>query len=273
MTNSQDTWTEADSQLYQRLAPVAVPARAEQIATLLTLLPFKPDESFQAVEVGCGEGLLSFALLDCFPQAQVTALDGSAAMRTQAGKRLQPFGDRVTIRPFDLAAPDWLPAVDGSDAILSSLCLHHLKGPQKRALFKALFQRLSSRGTLLIADLIAPQRDEARELFAAGWDRLAQAQSIAATGSTELFELFVNTEWNYYHFDDPVDTPSPLFDQLTWLKETGFAAVDCFWLQAGHAIYGGYKDGARPGGTSLAQARLSAEKALSTIVRPPTADH
>jgi hypothetical protein len=28
---------------------------------------------------------------------------------------------------------------------------------------------------------------------------------------------------------------------LTWLSEAGFAVVDCFWLQAGHAIYGGYK--------------------------------
>jgi hypothetical protein len=29
--------------------------------------------------------------------------------------------------------------------------------------------------------------------------------------------------------------------RLECLKEAGFAIVDCFWLQAGHAIFGGYK--------------------------------
>jgi hypothetical protein len=116
----------------------------------------------------------------------------------------------------------------------------------------------------LIADLVEPQRPEARQLFAAAWDRLAQAQSLAETGSLELFELFVATAWNYYRFDDPADTPSPLFDQLMWLKEAGFAVVDCFWMQAGHAIYGGYKSraGQMGRGVSFEAALRSAEAGL-----------
>ncbi|MEW5961442.1 MAG: class I SAM-dependent methyltransferase [Chloroflexota bacterium] len=262
MTDSQDTWTESDSELYQRLAPVAVPDRAGQMAGLLTLLPFQKDECCRIVEVGCGEGLLAMALLDCFPQARLTALDGSAAMRAQATARLQPWGDRVTIQPFDLAATGWLACVEGAEAVLSSLCLHHLDGPQKQTLFKALSQRLSRRGALLVADLVAPQRPEARQLFAADWDRWTRRQSLAETGSTDLFKTFVETEWNYFYFDDPVDTPSPLFDQLLWLKEAGFEGVDCFWLQAGHAIYGGYKSGAKPGGVSFEQAWESVARAL-----------
>jgi hypothetical protein len=39
-----------------------------------------------------------------------------------------------------------------------------------------------------------------------------------------------------------MDRPSPLFHHLVWLKHAGFAAVDCFWLCAGHAVYGGFKD-------------------------------
>ena len=30
-------------------------------------------------------------------------------------------------------------------------------------------------------------------------------------------------------------------DQLDWLREAGLSTVDCFWMQAGHAIYGGYR--------------------------------
>ncbi len=266
MTNSQNRWSESDSQLYQKLAPVAVPARAEQMASLLTLLPFDVHESFRAVDLGCGEGLLAYALLDCFPQAELVALDGSAAMRSLATRRLHPFGRRARIQPFELASPDWLPHVKGAEVVLSSLCLHHLNGPQKQALFAALAERLSPRGVLLIADLVAPQRPEARELFAAAWERAAQVQSLAVAGSTALFDLFVERQWNYYYFDDPVDTPSPLFDQLLWLQQAGFEVVDCFWLHAGHAIYGGYKSrSSGVSGASFETARRSAETALNTL--------
>lgn len=259
------SWSESDSDLYRRLAPVAVPARAEQMAALLTLLPFRPQEPFRAVEIGCGQGLLSHALLDCFPRARLTALDGSAAMRSQAQARLAPFGQRAVVRPFELARPDWLSQTEQAGAVLSSLCLHHLTGPQKQTLFSSLFARLAPGGALLIADLVQPQRPQVRELFAATWDRLAHLQSIAETGSNDLFEQFVKAEWNYYSFDDPVDTPSPLAHQLQWLLEVGFQGVDCFWLQAGHAIYGGYKERAGPGGVSFAAALQAAERALEPL--------
>jgi tRNA (cmo5U34)-methyltransferase len=260
-----ESWSEADSRLYQQLAPVAVPNRGEQLATLLTLLPFNSVEPFQAVELGCGEGILSFALLDCFPRAELVALDGSEAMRAQARGRLEPFGARASVNHFDLAASDWLPQVEGADCVASSLCLHHLDSFQKQTLFEALHDRLSPAGVLLIADLVAPQRPEARQLFAATWDRAAKTQSQTETGSTDLFDLFVETEWNYYEFDDPADRPSPLFDQLLWLKEAGFAIVDCFWLRAGHAIYGGYKERSSAKGTvSFGAVLQSVDRALAT---------
>jgi hypothetical protein len=52
--------------------------------------------------------------------------------------------------------------------------------------------------------------------------------------------------------------PSPLSEQLVWLREAGFASVDCFWLRAGHAVYGGYRAAER-----AATPPLSFPKALS----------
>ena len=64
---------------------------------------------------------------------------------------------------------------------------------------------------------------------------------MARSGSYELRRRFEAEHWNYYRYPDPVDHPSGLFEQLLWLREAGFAAVDCFWMYAGHAVYGGYK--------------------------------
>jgi SAM-dependent methyltransferase len=266
VNDAPSQWSEEDSKLYQEIATVAVPAREEQIAALLTLLPFNQADSFRAIELGCGEGFLSLALLDCFPQVEVIALDGSEEMRAQAAARLRGFGARARVEPFDLYANDWLAHLPGVDCVVSSLAVHHLDGAEKQRLFAAIEEDLSPRGVLLIADLIQPQRPEAGELFAATWDRLAETQSLAQTGSSRLFEQFAQVGWNYYRFPDPFDKPSPLFEQLTWLKAAGFAVVDCFWLQAGHAIYGGYKTalGGSVAGVSFATALQSAQVALRT---------
>lgn len=270
ITESQATilptqWTEEDSKLYQEIAAVAIPARDEQIAAMLTLLPFAQTDSFRVVELGCGEGFLSAALLDCFPQAEVVALDGSAEMRDQAAARLDAFGSRARVEPFDLFnLAEWQPCLEGVDCVVSSLVVHHLDDMEKQHLFAIIGQSLSDRGALLIADLLQPQRPEAGELFAATWDQSVKAQAVAQTGSQRLYKQFVKAQWNLYRFPDPMDKPSPLFDQLTWLKAAGFAMVDCFWLQAGHAIYGGYKaaPGSSTGGVSFAVARRSAQAAL-----------
>jgi SAM-dependent methyltransferase len=242
MAETEDTWTEEASGLYRELAAVAVPAREEQLATLLALLPFDRQEPFRVVEAGCGEGALSAALLGCFAHASAIALDGSASMREHAAARLRRFGGRGQVDTFELASTEWLVHLEQADCLLSSLCLHHLSGVQKQRLFAGAHDRLTERGALLIADLVEPGRPEARALFAETWDSAAEARSIERTGSATLFETFKESKWNNFRFPDyPFDQPSPLVDQLTWLKSAGFVAVDCFWLQAGHAIYGGYK--------------------------------
>ncbi len=222
-----------------RMGLTPVPAREEQIATVLTLLPFTPADKFRAVEIGSGSGTLSHALLDCFPEATLVALDGSESMRSHATTRLSSFGDRFSVQAFELGASDWHPSLDSADAVVSSLCIHHLSGEDKRRLYAAISQRISPRGALVIADLVEPQRPQGREVFAAGWDRAVKESAAGRSGA--LFERFVTEEWNYYRFPDASDQPSSLIDQLTWLKQAGFEVVDCFWLQAGHAIFGGYK--------------------------------
>jgi tRNA (cmo5U34)-methyltransferase len=251
-------WEESDSALYRSFAPVAVPDREAQLATLLCLLPFGPEETFTAVDLGCGEGALSSALLDCFAHASVVGVDGSSSMRDRAQERLAPFGRRAAVRPLDLRASAWPIPVDRPDCVLSSLVVHHLDGPAKRRFFDATRARISPRGALLIADLVEPRRSEARSLWAEAWDRAARARSRELFGSDDAFEEFVAAHWNWFRWPDPADIPSPLGDQLEWLGASGFEAVDCFWMQAGHAIYGGYgPEAAEP------KSQLKFERALA----------
>jgi SAM-dependent methyltransferase len=259
-------WTEEASEIYRRLSAVAVPSRAEQMATVLALLPFGREASFRAVDLASGEGPLSYALLAAFPNSTVLALDGSASMRHRAQAHLQRFGSRAQVAAFELGSPDWYPYLEGAACAVSSLCVHHLRGEQKQRLFAAVYARLASPGALILADLIEPQRAEGREVFRGQLDGRAREQASAA-GAPEIYAQYQERGWNHYRCPSPRDHPSGLFEQLQWLSEAGFEAVDCFWLRAGHAVYGGYKgrgDGARPA-LGYEDACESAREALRAI--------
>jgi tRNA (cmo5U34)-methyltransferase len=234
------SWTENDSSTYRTIAPVAVPRRQEMMAALLAAVPFGVDEPLKILELGSGEGLIAEALLTRFSHATLTALDGSESMRREAMTRLRGFGVRARVDPFDVAALDWWDRMFGVDVVVSSLCLHHLNDARKRYLYKAAADRLSPRGALLIADLIDPQHPALRRLAADRWDRAAKDQA-EAVGGTELFERFVDERWNHFRFPDASDQPAALLHHFMWLRHAGFAAVDCVWMDAGHAVFGGFK--------------------------------
>ena len=233
-------WTENDLSTYRTIAPVAVPRRQEMMAALLAAVPFGAGEPLKILELGSGEGLLAEALLTRFSQATLTALDGSESMRHAATIRLRDFGDRARVDPFDVAALDWWDRMFGVDVLVSSLCLHHLNDARKRYLYKAAADRLSPRGVLLMADLVDPQHPALRRLAADRWDTAAKEQA-EAIGMPELFERFVDERWNHFRFPDASDQPAALLHHFMWLRHAGFAAVDCIWMDAGHAVFGGFK--------------------------------
>jgi tRNA (cmo5U34)-methyltransferase len=233
-------WTETESSVFREISGIAVPRRIEMMRTIVAAVPFAADDPFRVVELGCGEGELAAALLEAFPRAAITALDGSESMREQAAVRLAPFGDRATVRPFNAASLDWWDRMFGADLVVSSLCLHHLNDAKKQYLYKAVADRVSERGALLIADLIDPAHDAVRRVAADAWDAAAEAQA-EDIGRPELFARFREVRWNYFRFPDPADQPSALFHHLVWLRHAGFAAVDCLWLFAGHAVFAGFK--------------------------------
>lgn len=227
---SEQAWSEAMSRAFIDYGRFFVPARETQLWLLAELLP--ADAPLRVVELACGAGLLAEAILRRHPQARLIGLDGSAAMRAAAAARLAPFGGRFEVRPFDLFAADWR-QMRGADAVVSSLTIHHLDDAGKRQLYADLFAMLAPGGVLLIADLVQPAGAAGTAVAARAWDDAVRQHGEAA------FAAFEQAQWNLYRHPDPMDRPSRLFDQLRWLAAAGFGEVDVFWMQAGHAIFGG----------------------------------
>ena len=268
MTEEDLGWGEDDSAVYRELAEIAVPRREEQLATLLCLLPFGRDDAFRIVDLGCGEGALEYAALTAFPQARVLALDGSESMREHAAALLKPFGKRADVRGFALESEDWLGELDGADCVVSSLVVHHLTDDGKRRLFREAHRRMKDGGALMLIDCVQPERGEGVRLFAEAYDDSSRRQSVERTGDSALFDRFVEEKWNIFKHPEPSEMLAPLSHQLGWLADAGFEGVDCFWLNAGYAVFGGYKGmGAARDGLAFEDAVDAVRRGLTSIYR------
>ncbi|MEU5001253.1 class I SAM-dependent methyltransferase [Streptomyces sp. NPDC021622] len=103
------------------------------------------------VDLGAGTGTGTFALLDQFPTARVTAVDSSAEMLaglTEAA-RARGLGDRVHTLRADAGAG--LPGVMDADLVWASASLHHLDDPA--AALAGIRTALRPGGLLAVAEL------------------------------------------------------------------------------------------------------------------------
>jgi tRNA (cmo5U34)-methyltransferase len=239
------TWDEATSEQFITLGRIYTPRRDEILETFLDLIPAGPDEPFTGAELGTGAGWLTEGILRRFPNARMIGLDGSEAMRQTTTRLLAPFGGQFQVRPFQLEERQWRDTLpDGLRVIVSSLVIHHLDGPGKRALFVDLHAKLESGGALLICDVVQATSEPGRRAMARAWDAEVELQSREIAGDRSAFESFQADEWNMYAYPPPpddIDHPSTLVEQMRWLEETGFIGIDAWWVRAGHALFGGYR--------------------------------
>ena len=237
-------WEEENSQDFIDYGKYFVPDREIQIRCICEVIPL-PSEPAYILDLCCGEGLLTRALLDKFPESYVYGLDGSQKMITHIEKALAAYGDRFKAKQFDLAASDWREFPFSVHAVVSSLAIHHLDGIEKQTLFKDIASVLAPGGSFIIGDLTEPMDRFGRKLAADTWDEMVRQRSRDLDGDLRGYNSFCELGWNHYAQSEPdpasIDKPSSLFDQLKWLEQAGFADVDVFWMKAGHAIFGGRK--------------------------------
>jgi tRNA (cmo5U34)-methyltransferase len=233
-------WSEENSNTFIDFGRYFIPERESQLDMLCRLVPDQPNPP-TLVELCCGEGLLAEALLRRFPQARLIAFDGSSTMLNKARQRLESFGSHFQLHEFDLAAHDWRNPTMQANAILSSLAIHHLTGEEKQVLFTDLYKMLAPGGVLVISDLIMPASRQGITIAAEAWDAAVRHISLELDNDLNVYKTFEELHWNMYRYNDAddIDHPSSLFEQLCWLESAGFQQIDVYWLQAGHAIFGG----------------------------------
>ncbi|HXU49560.1 MAG TPA: class I SAM-dependent methyltransferase [Candidatus Binatia bacterium] len=174
----------------------SIPHRVEGEATLLEFLP---EETHRILDLGSGGGRLLSLVRACRPNAQFVALDFSPAMLETLSAQFA--GDpSIAIVAHDLEKT--LPELGRFDAVVSSFAIHHVLHARKRSLYSEIFKILVPGGVFCNLEHVASATPALHRSF------------LKAIACDE---------------EDPSNKLLDLETQLAWLREIGFAEVDCHW--------------------------------------------
>ena len=148
------------------------------------------------LDLGTGTGETARRVLARHPEAFLVGVDENEGMLAVASSQLPP--ERIDLRVGRIEEP--LP--EGSfDMVITALCVHHLDGSGKADLFRRVHEALVPGGLFVLGDVVVPVDP-----------------SLATTPLTPGY-----------------DRPSPLADQLGWLREAGFTP-SVTWEQGDLAV-------------------------------------
>jgi tRNA (cmo5U34)-methyltransferase len=189
------------------------PHRAEGEGALIEQLP---RDARRVLDLGTGDGRLLGLVKNARPGCLGVALDFSPPMLEKARMRFAGDGT-VRVIEHDLAEP--LPDLTGPfDAVVSCFVIHHLEHERKRELYGEVFGLLKPGGVFLNLEHVSSPTLRLHERF------------LTALGLTVAEE-------------DPSNRLLDVETQLRWLREIGFADVDCHWKWLEMALLGGERLG------------------------------
>lgn len=124
---------------------------AEHHASVIAWLPLGPAPR-HIVDLGCGTGAGALALLERFPEAELTAVDSSAAHLHRLQQKMAAAGaaDRVRLVQADLDAPVW-PGLGEPELVWASASLHHMADPADT--LRKVYELLAPGGLFAVVEL------------------------------------------------------------------------------------------------------------------------
>ena len=220
----------------------AIPLDIEQIEIMLQLITAARGEQIATfLDLGCGDGVLSSAILDEHPNARGVLVDFAEPMLEAARRQLHTHVHRVEFLQADFHDPGWARRVAPHaplDVIVSGFAIHHLPDARKRELYRELFELLSPEGIFINIEHVSSATRWTESI----WDdymidAIFGKELKASRGKTRAE---VAREY-YSRAAGDANIPAPLEVQCDWLRDIGFENVECYLKVLELALFGGQR--------------------------------
>jgi tRNA (cmo5U34)-methyltransferase len=207
--------------------------RVGQRRLMAELLPFGDDQEFTFLDLGAGTGAASRAILARHPRATAILADFSAQMMAAGEAEMQAFAGRYRSVEFDMTTGEWPAGIPGQlDAIVTSMCVHHLTDERKQGLFGEILDHLVPGGWYFNFDPVSAPDPAVEQI----WQRISDRENPETAHRRAHRTPEEQARWeNHVRYIIPLDR------QLAFLHSAGFAGIDIFWKKLENVIYGGYR--------------------------------
>ncbi|ASQ90468.1 methyltransferase type 11 [Prosthecochloris sp. GSB1] len=203
-----------------------IPCFDEFYGTALDLIWATKTDNIKVLDLGAGTGLFASLVSQRLPNAELTLCDISSAMLDEARNRFRNSRNKVEY----LAADYSIEVIPGQyDLIISALSIHHLSDAEKEELFKRLFRALNNGGLFINADQVLGETARIEEMYRKTWLRQVKENGVSDSTLASALERMKE------------DKMSTLSSQLSWMKNAGFADVNCWYKNYSFAVYSGRK--------------------------------
>jgi len=207
-------------------------ARAAQWRFMGELLPFGEQDAFTFLDLGAGTGAAARGILGLYPRSTAILADFSPQMIGEGEREMEPFAGRFQYVEFDMSTGNWPVAIPSTvDAVVTSLCIHHLPDHRKKGLFAEIFEHLVPGGWYLNYDPVS----SADAVVEAAWERVNDRQDPEAAS-----KRLHRTPQEQSRYENHTRFMIPLTQQLDYLRAAGFEGIDVYWKHLENVIiYGG----------------------------------
>ncbi len=217
----------------------AIPLAQEQVGVMMSILQSRqrPVENF--MDLGCGDGILSAAILGTYPSSSGVLVDFSEPMLGQAREQLKDYLNQLVFLNLDFGDPAWVDAVKPEglfDAIASGYSIHHQPDVRKHSIYQEVFSLLKPGGWFINIEHIAAASQLVSDLFnnhlIAGYYAIEQRNGGTRTRE-EMADVYMKRP------DKDANKLLSVDVQCDWLRGIGYEEVDCYFLIYELAVFGG----------------------------------
>jgi len=237
-TFNQSAWAqETFSKDFLEKADIYIQERRKMIRSMSSLFSyyFKEKSNIHTLDLGCGDGVLTEALISKNGTIIATLVDGSLTMLQKARERLTSYSGMHFIHAsFQELLTGTIP-LDHFDLCVSSFAIHHLEMREKTNLFRYICGHLNAGGHFVNIDVVLSPSQGLEEWYFSIWREWMQYMQEQLNVKDELPEDIIK------RYKDPLsmNKPDTLEDQLEALRETGFRDVDCYYKNGIFSVFGG----------------------------------
>lgn len=221
MDNSVENFYDELSGQYTALISKCVPRYEEMFFNLFCYLPiaFKPQ---RILDLGCGTGNLTAAILNHFPNAEIHALDISADILNECKIRFKQHKN-IVYHQQDFSTLNF--PENYFDLIISSIAIHHVNDEEKEKLYAQILKMLNPKGIFEFVDQTRGSTEEIYQKYISRW----QDEAFKLGSTQENWEMWMEHQNNH-------DFHTPIVWHLEKLKSKGFKNIDVLWKNIMWAI-------------------------------------